>query len=102
MFPSPLTNRPYYSTEIQKRLLKPIGIKLGLGPIGWHTFRHTYRSWLDETGAPMKGPAGAHASRVDSDDDERIRTGDAGVEKGSNREGRHHGTEASREGFSVT
>jgi type IV secretory pathway VirB2 component (pilin) len=34
--------------------LKPAGIKLGLGPIGWHTFRHTYRSWLDETGAPMK------------------------------------------------
>ena len=24
------------------------------GAIGWHTFRHTYRSWLDETGAPMK------------------------------------------------
>jgi integrase len=24
------------------------------GTIGWHTFRHTYRSWLDETGAPMK------------------------------------------------
>lgn len=23
-----------------------------LGNIGWHTFRHTYRSWLDETGAP--------------------------------------------------
>ncbi len=22
--------------------------------IGWHTFRHTYRFWLDETGAPMK------------------------------------------------
>ena len=22
--------------------------------IGWHMFRHTYRSWLDETGAPMK------------------------------------------------
>jgi integrase len=20
---------------------------------GWHTFRHTYRSWLDDTGAPM-------------------------------------------------
>ena len=25
-----------------------------LGEIGWHTFRHTYRSWLDETGVPMK------------------------------------------------
>ncbi len=24
------------------------------GGIGWHTFRYTYRSWLDETGAPMK------------------------------------------------
>jgi integrase len=23
------------------------------GNIGWHTFRHTYRSWLDDTGAPM-------------------------------------------------
>ena len=23
------------------------------GGIGWHTFRHTYRSWLDDTGAPM-------------------------------------------------
>jgi integrase len=21
--------------------------------IGWHTFRHTYRSWLDDTRAPM-------------------------------------------------
>jgi integrase len=25
-----------------------------VGTLGWHTFRHTYRSWLDETGAPMK------------------------------------------------
>jgi integrase len=24
------------------------------GRLGWHTFRHTYRSWLDETGVPMK------------------------------------------------
>ena len=23
------------------------------GSIGWHTFRHTYRSWLDDTGAPV-------------------------------------------------
>jgi len=26
----------------------------GLGDgIGWHTFRHSYRSWMDDTGAPM-------------------------------------------------
>ena len=54
VFASPLTSKPYYSTEIQKRYLRPAGVRLGLGPIGWHTFRHTYRSWLDETGAPMK------------------------------------------------
>ena len=24
------------------------------GDIGWHTFRHIYHSWLDETGAPMR------------------------------------------------
>jgi integrase len=23
------------------------------GRVGWHTFRHTYRSWLDATGAPL-------------------------------------------------
>jgi integrase len=24
-----------------------------LDNVGWHTFRHTYRSWLDDTGAPI-------------------------------------------------
>jgi integrase len=24
-----------------------------LSSVGWHTFRHTYRSWLDDTGAPV-------------------------------------------------
>jgi len=33
--------------------LVPTGLKLGLGRIGFHTFRHTYRAWLDETGAPV-------------------------------------------------
>lgn len=27
--------------------------KSKLGNVGWHTFRHAYRSWLDETGAPV-------------------------------------------------
>lgn len=31
----------------------PAGQKLGLDGVGWHTFRHTYRSWLDATGAPL-------------------------------------------------
>ncbi|MGD1025968.1 MAG: endonuclease/exonuclease/phosphatase family protein [Candidatus Sulfotelmatobacter sp.] len=29
------------------------GDYMGLGRIGFHTFRHTYRAWLDETGAPV-------------------------------------------------
>jgi len=40
-----------------KRVLIHEERKLAAGrfsAIGWHTFRHTYRSWLDETGAPMK------------------------------------------------
>jgi integrase len=24
-----------------------------LDNVGWHTFRHTYRSWLDDAGAPI-------------------------------------------------
>lgn len=27
--------------------------KSKLDNVGWHTFRHTYRSWLDDTGAPI-------------------------------------------------
>jgi integrase len=27
--------------------------KLPLGPIGWHTLRHTYRAWLGDNGEPL-------------------------------------------------
>jgi len=91
VFANPVTRKPYYPTEIQKRHIRPAGCclvecpKCGAavgawcrqqgptpngrrlpvhderikaagkyGALGWHTFRHTYRSWLDETGAPMK------------------------------------------------
>jgi len=45
---------PYRSWGVQQRHLGPAGIAAGIGRIGWHTLRHTYRSWLDETGAPLK------------------------------------------------
>lgn len=91
VFANPITKKPYYPTEIQKRHIRPAGCCLVECPkcgaavgvwcrqeeptpngkrlpvhdvrieaagkyaaLGWHTFRHTYRSWLDETGAPMK------------------------------------------------
>ena len=54
VFANPVTGRPYHQEEIQKRYLKPAGTKAGLPfSLGSHTFRHTYRAWLDDTGAPM-------------------------------------------------
>jgi integrase len=54
LFANPVTGRPYHQEQIQKKHLRKAGIAAGIGSdIGWHTFRHSYRSWLDETGAPL-------------------------------------------------
>ena len=54
VFPNPSTLRPYWPESVAKRHLKPASIKAGLGGnIGWHTFRHTYRVWLDTAGATV-------------------------------------------------
>ena len=53
VFPSPLTGRPFYAGIIQRQILRPKGAEVGVSGLGWHTFRHTYRSLLDETGAPV-------------------------------------------------
>ena len=59
VFANPMTGQPYYASEIQKDHLKPAGEKAGLAvngvpvSLGWHAFRHTYRSLLDATGAPV-------------------------------------------------
>lgn len=53
ILPSHVTRSCFYSGVIQQQILKPAGEKIGLSGIGWHVFRHTYRSLLDETGAPI-------------------------------------------------
>ena len=54
LFANPVTRKPYHQEEIQKRYIRKAGIAAEIGSdIGWHTFRHSYRSWLDETGAPL-------------------------------------------------
>jgi integrase len=53
VFPSRVTGGCYYSGIIQRQILKPKGEEIGIPGLGWHTFRHTYRSLLDETGAPI-------------------------------------------------
>jgi integrase len=54
VFANPVTDRPFHQDTIQQKHLRPAGVAAGLGDsIGWHTFRHRYRSWVDDTGAPM-------------------------------------------------
>ncbi len=59
VFLNPVTCQPYYASEIQKDYLRPAGRRIGLEVngqsvnLGWHAFRHTYRSLLDATGAPI-------------------------------------------------
>ncbi|HEV2484720.1 MAG TPA: tyrosine-type recombinase/integrase [Terracidiphilus sp.] len=55
VFRSPVTGGCYYAGVIQQHTLKHAFERIGVsgGGLGWHTFRHTYRSLLDETGAPI-------------------------------------------------
>ena len=52
LFPSPRTGRPY-ELNLQQKVLRPAGEKLGIPNLGFHTFRHTYRAWLDASGTPV-------------------------------------------------
>lgn len=54
VFANPSTGRPYHQESIQQHHIRRAAQQAGLGDgIGWHTFRHSYRSWLDDTGAPL-------------------------------------------------
>lgn len=54
VFPSPVTHRPFHQDSIQQHHLRGAGVKAGLGDgLGWRSFRHSYRAWMDDTGAPM-------------------------------------------------
>jgi integrase len=54
LFANPLTGKPFHQEEIQKRhIQKAAELAQIKGRIGWHSFRHSYRSWLDQVGASM-------------------------------------------------
>jgi len=44
---------PYHFWSAQYWALAPAGRRAGLGNVGWHDLRHSYRAWLDLTGAPV-------------------------------------------------
>jgi integrase len=53
VFPSHITGRCYHAGPIQQDYFRPAARKLGLVGVCWHTFPHSYRSWMDEAGTPM-------------------------------------------------
>jgi integrase len=53
VFASPLTGRPYHASPIQQDYLRRAGEKIGLASLGFHSFRHAYRSWLDAVGSTV-------------------------------------------------
>ncbi len=53
LFPSPVTGRPFSPDTILSKIIKPKARDLKLPNIGWHTFRHSYRSWLGGTNAKL-------------------------------------------------
>jgi integrase len=50
--PAKLGRLPYSYTGFWREL-QGAGADSGIGPLGTHAFRHTYRSWLDAVGTPI-------------------------------------------------
>jgi site-specific recombinase XerD len=53
VFPNPNTGGVWHASVLQGDILVPTGTEVGIGRLGWHTFRHSYRSMLDACGAPI-------------------------------------------------
>jgi integrase len=51
LFANPATEMPYMSPSLQQRWIRPAGEAMGIEGLGFHSLRHSYRSWLDATGA---------------------------------------------------
>ncbi|PYX84060.1 MAG: hypothetical protein DMG70_07470 [Acidobacteria bacterium] len=47
-----IDEHPYCYTTLYE-MITEAATRAKLDGVTWHTLRHTYRSWLDETGAPM-------------------------------------------------
>jgi integrase len=50
LFANPYTGMPYMSPSLQQRWVRPAGEAIGIEGLGFHSLRHSYRSWLDSAG----------------------------------------------------
>ena len=53
LFASIDTRRPFHASPLQQGHLRPAGKQLGIMGLGWHTFRHSYRTMIDDLGTPV-------------------------------------------------
>jgi integrase len=54
VFPTGSGEHPYSASTVQARVLIPLGKAIGLPfSLGWHTFRHSYKSWMDADEVPL-------------------------------------------------
>jgi len=54
VFANPDTGKPYWPGRIQENWIVPAAEKVGIGRIGWHTFRHSHSSLLHALGVDLK------------------------------------------------
>ena len=54
IFANSRTGRPLHPWTAERRWLLPAGRKVGIERLGWHSFRHTYSTLLNEYGTDVK------------------------------------------------
>jgi integrase len=53
LFPNADTGRPYHADSLRTNYLQPAGRLAGIPNLGWHDFRHRYRTLIDDADAPI-------------------------------------------------
>ncbi len=48
------SGKPRWQGMILKDYIQPAAVRAGIGKVGWHTFRHSYRAWLKRFDAPTE------------------------------------------------
>src|SRR5207244_4963567 len=48
------SGKPRWQGMILKDYIQPAAVKTGIGTVGWHTFRHSYRAWLNSSDMALK------------------------------------------------
>ena len=64
--------KPWQPWRVQQRDISPAAVRCGIGRIGWHTFRHTFRSLFGRDWGSAQGAAGIDAPLPHPNNDEHL------------------------------